>query len=525
MTVELLSRQPHHDGSSLYVSHQCPELGDDVEVFVRVHRDEPVSEVIVRSVMDGEPVYAPAEVDRIDGRWTWWRGTLRVSNPCTSYRFLLAGDGRYRWLNAAGIHDRDVPDVCDYTILAGGTPPGWITDAVAYQVFPDRFARGAEDRPTPPWAIRQDWDDPVIGDGPETPLQWYGGDLAGIEAHLEHLERLHVNVLYLTPIFPGRSNHRYDAHTFEQVDPVLGGDEALRSLIRAAHDRGIRVVGDLTTNHTGDAHDWFRAAQGDPDSVEAGFYMFDRHPDEYATWLGVPSLPKLDWRSDELRRRFTEGPGSIVARWLTGPDGLDGWRVDVANMTGRHGSVDLNAEVARMIRTETAAADPDAWLVAEHAHDATGDLADPAGWHGTMNYAGFTRPVWAWLNQPGHDLDFLGIPAPIPSLPGSAIGATVREVNAQMPWRARLHSMNMLDSHDTPRFRTVVGGDRARQRVGAALMFTMPGVPAVFAGQELGLEGVNGEDSRRPMPWNRPDSWDAATLADLLRVLVKPFDG
>ncbi len=205
-------------------------------------------------------------------------------------------------------------------------------------------------------------------------------------------------MLYLTPVFEGRSNHRYDAVSFDQVDPALGGDEALERLIVAAHQRGIRVLGDLTTNHTGSGHEWFLTAQADAASPEAGFYRFRHHPDDYVAWWDIPSLPKLDHANAELRARLYEGKGSIVARWLRA--GLDGWRIDVANMTGRMGGDDLANDVARRIRATMQEVNPEAWLLAEHGHDASADLVGD-GWDGTMDYQGFTRPVWVWLNAEG----------------------------------------------------------------------------------------------------------------------------
>src|SRR5581483_2312602 len=114
-----------------------------------------------------------------------------------------------------------------------------------------RFARGGAAREAPAWAVPRPWDALPEGRGPTTSREWFGGDLPGIEARLDHVEALGANVLYLTPFFPAGSTHRYDASSFERVDPLLGGDEALRSLLRAAHDRGLRVVGDLTLNHCG----------------------------------------------------------------------------------------------------------------------------------------------------------------------------------------------------------------------------------------------------------------------------------
>ena len=216
----------------------------------------------------------------------------------------------------------------------------------------------------------------------------FGGDLRGIEQRLDYIEQLGVNALYLTPIFPASSTHRYDATSFDRVDPLLGGDEALRSLLAAAHSRGVRVLGDLTTNHTGNAHEWFVEALADPDALERELYYFDPSlPAGYESWLGIPSLPKLDWRSAELRRRMV----GVTRRWLEA--GLDGWRIDVANMTGRYKGIELTREVAQLIR---GALTEDALLVAEHGYDYRRDL-DGTGWHGAMNYAGFLRPVWSWL--------------------------------------------------------------------------------------------------------------------------------
>lgn len=522
---------PHHDGSPLYVENQFPDVGDTVAVRVRIpHRPDGspgARAVVLRAVRDGEPHLTHASCTESDDHGTWWTADLKVHNPVTSYRFLVSGGADdYRWLNGSGVHRRDVTDAGDFRVSSEHRLPAWVQDQVGYQVFPDRFARDAAVRPTPGWAIPADWDDPVIGTGPEVPFQWYGGTLDGVADRIAHLGELGTTLLYLTPMFEAWSNHRYDATSFDRVDPVLGGDAALQRLIDVAHASGIRVMGDLTTNHTGDRHDWFLAAQADPTSVEHGFYRF--HGDSYESWLDVPSLPKLDHSSRELRRRLYDGDASVVARWLRA--GLDGWRIDVANMTGRLGADDLAHEVAHTLRRTMGAIAPDSWLLAEHGHDASLDL-DGRGWHGTMDYAGFTRPVWCWLNGgsptgPGrpHGLDYLGLPVDIPVLPARAAVATMREVHAAVPWLSRVGSTAHLDSHDTPRFRTVTGGGtdgwidaegtgRGRHLVGLALQMTLPGVPVVFAGDELGLTGVNGEHARTPYPWGRTDEWDRPTLA------------
>ncbi|MEE6259565.1 alpha-amylase family glycosyl hydrolase [Plantactinospora sonchi] len=522
---------PHHDGSARYVPEQAPTLGDTVDVFVRVPVGAPVRRVFVRTTPDGEPHFAAATVDRRAGRDTWWRAEVEVRNPVTNYRFLLDEPGGNRWLTALGVVGHDVPDSTDFRLVAYDPPPAWARDAVVYQIFPDRFARSARSarRALPDWAIPCDWDrTPVVGSGPETPYQYYGGDLDGIAERLDHLDRLGVNTVYLTPFFPARSNHRYDAASFDRVDPLLGGDAALARLADAVHARGWRLLGDITSNHTGDGHEWFVGASSAVRAPERELYYLDDVTGDYECWKGVRTLPKLNWGSAELRRRFTEGPEAVLRRWLLPPYGLDGWRVDVANMTGRRGRDAYTHEVAALLRAAVVATRPDGLVVAEHGHDHTGDL-DRDGWQGTMNYTGFTDPVWSWLRADdsgaadGHGTvdgdrsggvtlpNFLGVPGGIRRRDAGSMVATMNAFRSLVSWRSYVHSWQLLGSHDSARIRTVVG-DAARQEVAVGLLATMPGTPMIFAGDELGLSGVNGEDSRTPMPWHRPESWDLATF-------------
>jgi alpha-glucosidase len=510
--------QPHHDGSAGYVSDAAPTLGQTVSVWLRVPAAAGVDRVFVRSTPDGEPRFSPAVVDRTGSGQAWWRAEVEVRNPVSRYRFLVDGPAGPRWLNALGVFGHDVPDAVDFRLLAFDPPPPWSQDTIVYEIFPDRFARSARAaaRPRPEWAIPCGWDDPVIGRGPETPYQFYGGDLDGIVDHLDHIASLGANTLYLTPVFPARSNHRYDASSFTEVDPMLGGDAALTRLTAAAHDRGLRVLGDLTPNHCGEAHPWFRAARADPAAPERQMFFFDG--DDYECWCGIKSLPKLNWRSPQLRDRFFDGPDSIVARWLRPPYGLDGWRVDVANMTGRLRGESLTREVARRLRRTAVAARPDALVVAEHAHDASVDL-DADGWHATMNYAGFLRPLWSWLRPDELDLpDFLGVPGDVPRRGGVELAATMRAFAALVSWRTWTNGWTLLGSHDTARIESVVG-DAGRVDVAAALLLTLPGVPMIFAGDEIGLAGRNGEGARRTMPWHRPDSWNRGRLATYRRLI------
>ena len=355
---------------------------------LRVPRGTGVDRVALRYTDDGEARFAVAERDGEDGADEWWTARFAVQNPVVSYRWLLGGgEVGYAWVNGLGVVTHDVPDADDFVLSVRRPAPDWHLESVVYEIFPDRFARGGVDAAAPAWAIERAWDEPVEAGRDTASREWYGGDLRGIAQRLGHVEALGANVIYLTPIFPAGSTHRYDAHALDRVDPLLGGDAALDELVRAAHGRGMRVVADLTTNHVGIGHEWFRAAQADADAAERDYFLFDDAiPHGYAAWWGIPTLPKLNWLSPELRERMLE----IVRSWLD--RGLDGWRIDVANMTGRHGATDINVEVARAVREAAG----DALVVAEHAHDFRADLV-AGGWDGTMNYSGFLRPAWSWL--------------------------------------------------------------------------------------------------------------------------------
>lgn len=513
-----LAGEPHHDGSTLYVSTQTPVLGERVTVWVRVPAGLEMTDIYVRTTPDSEPRFARLKMDRdrtgraVGGYGagdTWWRGTVTVHNPVTRYRFMIStAPAKSLWLTASGVHYHDVSDATDFRLVAYDPPPAWLTEAVIYEVFPDRFARSAAAGPltpaeVPDWAIPCSWDtDQVVYEGPLAPRQLFGGDLDGVIEHLDHIEKLGANTIYLRPVFPAQSNHRYNASSFDEIDPLLGGEAALRRLADAIHARGMRLIGDITTNHCGDTHEWFAAARNDPDSPERQMFYFD-DDGTYEAWYGVPTLPKLNWSSPLVRERMT----AVMRRWLTV---YDGWRVDVANMTGRRAGDDHNHEIATMLRRAIVAVRPDAMLLAEHNYDATGDL-DCDGWHGTMYYAGFTRPLWTWLRGDELDLhDFIGVPGGVPHRDGAATLATIRSFGAMMSWQALIHSWQLLDSFDCARFRTVVGS-RERHLVGVGLQITLPGTPTICSGSEFGLKGRNGEEARAPMPWERPQERDELT--------------
>ena len=502
--------RPHHDPSARYVDQPTPSLGDRVTITVDLGT-EAVDTAWLRTVRDGEQDWVTGE---IDGRWA--RFELDCTQPAVNYRFHRDTESRPRWLNGAGVLDFDPTDADDFRLLTTGAGPSWITDHVWYQIFPDRFATSGRHPVDNDWAWRSEWGDEVA-EGPEAMTQIYGGDLDGVVERLRHLTDLGVGGVYLNPVFPARSNHRYDASSFDRVDPILGGDGALIRLSDAANAAGLRVMTDLTLNHTGDHHEWFLAAQADPECVEAGFYHFNDHPHDYESWLGVRSLPKLDHRGSELRRRYYDGPDSVLSRYLRPPFDMAGWRIDVANMTGRLGPIDLNQDVARMARRTIDDVDPEKWLVGEHFFDASLD-APGDGWHGVMNYAGITRPIASWLARFSALDTFMPGPGQAPR-DGIQMARSMDVVRAAMPWQVTMASMSLLGSHDTARWRTMATSDDIAL-VGFGLLLALPGTPIFLYGDEVGLTGSTAEKARRTMPWEE-SAWDTRFLSwyrQLIRV-------
>ena len=517
--------KPHHDGSELYVSNSAPKIGDQVLLKVRVPLEYAFAEAYLRIYEDAEPrtyKLVPGKATKYE---KWLQVKIRITNIHTIYRFVFVGENRYDWLNASGLYSHDVHSNNDFQIVAIPQNPNWISKSVFYQIFPDRFAKSGKVDLVPDWAYPRDWNLPPRGRSKFTGQELYGGDLFGVEQKLDYLSDLGINGIYLTPIFPSRSNHRYDATTFDKVDPILGGDKAFKSLIRSAKQKKIRILGDLTSNHCGVGHQWLTTAKKNKKSKERSFFFWDKSIKwGYVGWFGLESLPKLNYGSKDLRKAVYEGKNSIVKKWISPKFGMAGWRIDVGNMTGVQGAENHHVEVMQGIRKAMQEVDPDTWLVAENGDFVASDL-DGLGWQGAMNYQGFMRPFWNWMNRnPEITGGFQGLPFAMPKINGKQLVASMQQFNSTIPWRSLTASMLILDSHDTARFRTVVLNDREAHLAAMTMLLTYPGVPSIFAGDEIGLEGSWGEDSRRTINWDDRSTWDLdfrAKVKELVAIRTK----
>ncbi len=388
-------------------------------------------------------------------------------------------------------------------------PPAWVADAVFYQIFPDRFASSA--RVPKPGAL-EPWDAPPTHHG------YKGGDLLGIVEHLDYLSDLGINALYLTPIFASASNHRYHTYDYYRVDPLLGGDDALRELLDAAHARGMRVVLDGVFNHSGRGFwpfhhvlengaqspyaDWFYL----DDEVRAGRRSLraypgrrERQPLGYEAWWGLPALPKLNTNNPHLREHLL----GAVEHWLR--FGIDGWRLDVAE--------EIDAGFWREFRHRVRAVNPDAYIVAEIWREKpewlTGDTFDAL-----MNYP-LTEALLSFVAARQLDMDVVHSQHEyrqfVRPINGHEFGSRLEHLlTAYRPHNVSAQ-LNLLGSHDTARFRTVAGGDIASLQLALLAVMTLPGAPCIYYGDEVGMEGRHDPDCRRAFPWDE-SRWDTDLL-------------
>lgn len=513
-----------HFGTVDYLSNPRPHLGETITVKLSVPADAPIQQIILRTIPNGEQQFIPMRATlREDDRQTW-SAELTVQEKRMPYRFAIQTEETVWWINAAGASQDSPFELFDFKLLADTPEIPWLNQAVFYQIFPDRFENGdpGNDPPEAPIGYHN-WVRKTFPWGEAAPDQpgmipFYGGDLQGITQRLNYLCDLGINALFLNPVFTACTNHRYDVLNYKQVDPVLGGDQALIDLRQALDAFGMHYILDIVPNHCGYEHPWFQTACQDQNSPEAQFFFFDEHPRKYVSWMGHGSLPKLNYQSALLRKEMYAGENGVFRYWLKPPFDADGWRVDVANMLGRQNEQQLAQEVLPGIRQAVKETNPEAYLIGENFFEAASQLQGQ-GWDGVMNYAGFSNPLLHWL-RPYHQsaLGWKGELVAGQRWETATVVKSWLENLASIPWVIALQQFNLLDSHDTKRTRTSLGGNEALIRLAAIVQFTFPGVPCVYYGDEIGLVDEEGFGSRNCMPWDSTN-WDQNLLEFYKRLI------
>ena len=358
------------------------------------------------------------------------------------------------------------------------TTPYWVQDAIFYQIFPDRFANGDPSNDPP---NVQKWGSP--------PTSWgfQGGDLRGIVQHLDYLLDLGINAIYLNPIFQASSTHRYNTSDYYTIDPKLGTMDDFRALVESAHANQVRLVLDGVFNHCGRSFfafadvlengehsaykDWFHVKKFPLDAYTPG------ETENYLGWWNHKSLPKLNFGNPQVREYFL----GVARYWIE--QGIDSWRLDVPNEIDDDG---FWKDFRAVVKT----ANRDAYLCGE-IWDLNPRWANDRHFDGLMNYP-IREALLALLQGRENAVQF-----------GERLEAIVRSYP-----RENLFAMYVpLDSHDTTRFKTAMNSHLEKTKLAFQFQMAFPGAPALYYGDEVGLEGGSDPDSRRAFPW-RETNWN-----------------
>ncbi|CAE6893339.1 Belongs to the glycosyl hydrolase 13 family [Vibrio sp. B1FLJ16] len=468
--------------------------------------------VYVRSEPDNEEFLTEMQPVGTVGELKLWQATFKPNKDrdVTHYVFKLVRQEQQFWLDGLGVQKRVPPKEFHFKVNVKNQPPEWVQQQVFYQIFPDRFSASKDEQAIRqgyathnPEAIVKSWGEEVGSHQNTGSKEFFGGDLKGVEQKLDYLENLGVTALYLNPIFCSPSNHKYDTTDYFTVDPMFGSNEQFAQLCEKIRAKKMKIVLDAVFNHTSVHHPWFdmkmegEGAYGHPKSKYRSFYFFEGDSDNYIGWKGISSLPVLNFDNEKIRDYIYQGDESVIKYWLKPPYSVDGWRFDVIHMLGEGEGAKNNAHYVEAFRQATKSVNPDAYVLGEHFFEATqwlqGEQED-----GAMNYYGFAHPVRAFIaNQ-----DIMYDPIKIDAL---EFKHWMDEARAKIPFANQLSQLNQLDSHDTARFLTLVGSDEKKMHIALTLLMTYVGVPCIYYGDEVGLEGGLDPDNRRCFPWQNKE--------------------
>lgn len=450
-------------------------------------RTHDVARVFVRRV--GGQLYPLTNVNS-GALYDQWRGTFPISKTTeVRYDFVLE-DGKTRLFfgpdGASTSPGR--PFVAHLKDEPLPKEPDWISKAIFYQIFPDRFFNG--DPTNDPIGV-QPW-----GTAP-TSNNFMGGDLAGIQQKLPYLRELGITALYLNPIFASETNHGYDTTDYLKVAPRFGTNEDLKNLVASAHRHGIKVVLDGVFNHSGTHFFAFQdLLKNQERSQYRNWYHVLKYPvvaapgqQTYRTFSGVWQMPKWNHEDPEARKYLLK----VATFWIKYAH-IDGWRLDVADQVPH--------DYWKDFRNAVREANPEAYIVGEEWGNPQeymqGDEHDA-----TMNYP-WRRAV----------LDFC-----LGKISASEFRLQLWAIRESVPEAAVAAQFNLIGSHDTRRVRFELHQDLKKVAMAMVFQMTYPGVPSIYYGDEIGLDGGSDPDDRRCFNWNSPPEQNQ--LYKLIHALIQ----
>ena len=460
---------------------------------------------------------------------TWYRFNITASNGAV-WKYG-AQEGRSSGEGAFSYNDPPSFQITVYEPRENY--PEWYKNAVVYQVFPDRFARGEhweerfaaladEDREGPMRRLVEDWDTPPTyerdEDGNILAWDFYGGTLEGIREKLDYLEAFGITCIYLNPIFEAASNHRYDTADYLTIDPLLGSEEEFSRLCAEAAERGISIILDGVFNHTGCDSRYFNRYGNYPDvgawqsedSPYRSWFNF-KEDGTYSSWWGVKDLPDII-ETDPSYQDFICGENGVVRKWLR--LGARGWRLDVVD--------ELPDSFVVRIKEAALAERADAVVIGEVWEDATTKVA-----YGELRQYFQGKELDATMNYPWRTtlLSFI-----LGDSTAEECVQALTQLHENYPPDNFYGALNLLGSHDRERLFTVLGGSprpseltdeeraeyvlpkeqyglaKTRLWMAAVLQMTMPGVPCIYYGDECGLQGYRDPYNRGTFPVDGGDT-------------------
>lgn len=382
--------------------------------------------------------------------------------------------------------------------------PNWVKDAVFYQIFPDRFAKGKPPENYPNYWQSSNLESWKVS---PTPQKYKGGNFWGVIDKLDYLQDLGINAIYFTPVFQSTCNHRYHTHDYYQIDPLLGGNYAFAEFLKQAHQRDIKVVLDGVFNHVGRGFFYFNdILENGPHSPWLDWFKIESWPlcaydgslpANYVSWKNNRALPEFNHSNPQVKHYIME----VAEYWLN--QGIDGWRLDVPNEVTEEG-------FWQEFRTRVKAINPDAYIVGEIWTDASQWL-DGTQFDGVMNYL-FTAPTMAFCGGDRILREYVEKPPyyPYPAIKAEEYQEKIEQLLNLYDWEITLTQLNLLASHDTARLLTIAGDDQKTVELCTLLLLTFPGPPSIYYGDEIGLEGGLDPDSRRSFP--EKNLWDLQLL-------------
>ena len=392
-----------------------------------------------------------------------------------------------------------------------------------YQIFPDKFARGGATPIEDGKWLHENWNDcPEYRpdkNGKILNNDFFGGNFRGMTEKIGYLKSLHITVVYLNPIFKAFSNHRYDTGDYMQIDPLLGDENDFINFVQECEQNGIRVILDGVFNHTGADSRYFNK-YGHYNDVGAfqsiyskyyAWYNFKKFPNEYDCWWGIDILPAVNEHCESYID-FITGDNGVLKHWMR--KGIAGFRLDVAD--------ELPDEFIEKIRAAIQEIKPDALLVGEVWEDASNKIS-----YSRRREYFYGKELDSVMNYPLKDAIIQFIVNGNTDL----LRQTIDALLDHYPKPVLDSLMNILGTHDTSRILTVLCGQQIFEKekmayarmtsserkeaaellkCAAVLVFTLFGVPCIYYGDEIGMEGYADPFCRRTFSWDHIDD-------DLLR--------